>query len=380
MPLNDVSDVTHKLTAVEQELILTVQELTDTYEEISAIHRFSETLGAEIKTEVLCDKIASEVRDTLEVSTVSIMLLDMESGDLITTAYQGHSSDESRAYRLKPGQGLPWHVINTRKSLIVCDVRMHPAHISSPHTTTSLMAAPLFTKDKILGVIVASDKLNKSEFFSNELKLLTTIANQASIAIENSNLYANLENLFVGIVRSFAAALDAKSAWTAGHSERVTTYSVAIGEELGVEKAFLEDIRNCGLLHDVGKIGIPERILDKREGITTNEYSTIRQHTLKGAQILEHIDTFKTIIPGIKHHHERWDGLGSPEGLKGDTIPLIARILAVADSYDAITSNRPYRKKRDKKEAVEEIKRCSGSQFDPRIVHAFLNAVDKQLI
>ena len=380
MSLNEVSCLKQKLTAVEQELELTARELTDTYEEISAIHRFSETLGAEVNIEILCERIAEEVRDTLEVSTVSIMLRDPDTGELVTTAYKGNRSDDSRAYRLQPGQGIPWHVINTRKPLIVCDVWKHPAHVASPHTNTSFMASPLYTKDKVLGVICASDKLNKTEFFSNELKLLTTIANQAAISLENSYLYKNMESLFIGIVRSFAAALDAKSAWTAGHSERVTEYSVAIGGELGAEKSFLEDIRNCGLLHDVGKIGIPELILDKREGITADEYSTIRRHALKGAQILEHINTFNSIIPGIKHHHERWDGLGTPDGLRGEDIPLIARILAVADSYDAITSNRPYREKRGKKEAVEEIKNCSGTQFDPRIVHAFLNAVEKQII
>jgi len=380
MTLENAACLKERLKAVEKELNLTVQELTDTYEEISAIYRFSETLGAEFHSDILCEKLAEEVRNTLDVANVSVMLTDEKTGELVTTASRGEHSDRCKDYRLKQGEGIPWHVLRTKKPLIVCDVTKHPEFIASPHTRTSIMAAPIVAKGRSLGIICASDKLDNSEFLSNELKLLTAIANQSAIALENSKLYRNLENMFVSIVRSFAAAIDAKSAWTAGHSERVTNYSVAIAEALNIDRTTVEEIRTCGLLHDVGKIGIPEFILDKQDSITTSEYHTVSQHTIKGAGILEHIHTFENIIPGVKYHHERWDGKGSPEGLKGDAIPLIARILAVADSYDAITSKRPYREKRGKKEAIEEIKRCSGTQFDPLVVSAFLAAVVQKTI
>lgn len=377
---NDPEDLRHRLDAAERELALTVQELSDTYEELSAVYRFSETLGVELHIDTLCEKIADEVRSTLEVACASIMLIDRETGELVTAASTGNGTDASRHYRLKQGQGIPWQVVNTRKPLIVCDVASYPGHITSPHTAASLMAAPLIAKGKTLGVICASDKLAGAEFFSNELKLLASIANQAAIALENASLYHNMEGLFVSIVRSFAAALDAKSAWTAGHSERVTKYSVAIARELGADTTFLEEVRTCGLLHDIGKIGIPEQILDKPESITREEHTTISQHALKGAKILEHIHTFENILPGIKYHHERWDGSGFPEGLKGQNIPLIARILAVADAYDAMTSNRPYRSKRGKRDALDEIRRCSGTQFDPEVVNALLAAVEGEAI
>ena len=379
MNTNYTIGLEQRLAAMERELALTAQELANTYEELSAIHRFSDTLGTEIHTDSLSDKIAAEVSETLEVSTVAVMLCD-ETGDLVTSACRGNCPESSGEFRLKEGEGIPWHVVKTRKPLIVCDVSKHPAYIASPHTRTSIMAAPIMTKGKVLGIICVSDKNNNADFLPNELKLLSTIANQAAIAVENSRLYRNLEHLFMSIVRSFAAALDAKSAWTAGHSERVTTYAVAIAGALEADKAFLEEVRTCGLLHDVGKIGIPEALLDKTDRITAHEYETIRQHPIKGAQILEHIHSFGNIIPGIKYHHERWDGLGTPEGLSGDGIPMIARILAVADSYDAITSDRPYREKRKKHEAIDEIVRCSGTQFDPFVVKAFLNAVDQKVI
>lgn len=373
-------ELARRLEAAEQELALNVRELADTYEKLSAVYRFSETLGAEMRIETLCEKTAEEVRNTLEVECASVMLIDRETDELVTVASTGGREDASRQYRLRRGEGVPWYVLDTRKPLNVCDVSRHPVHVPSPHTRTSLIAAPLIAKGKTLGVICASDKPDGAEFFSNELKLLASIANQAAIALENAALYHNLENLFVSIVRSFAAALDAKSAWTAGHSERVTRYSVSIAESLGSDAAFVEEIRTCGLLHDIGKIGIPEQILDKPGSITPDEHFTIAQHTLKGAKILEHIHTFENIIPGIKHHHERWDGGGFPEGLRGGDIPLIARILAVADAYDAITSNRPYRSRRGKTAAVEEIRRCSGSQFDPAVVNAFLAAAERNVI
>jgi len=379
MSMRYMMGLEQRLASMEQELAFMAHELANTYGELSAIHRFSDTLGTEIHTESLSDEIAVEVSEAFEAATVAVMLCD-ETGDLVTSACRGNCSESGSVFRLRQGQGIPWHIIKTRKPLIVGDVSKHPAFLASPHTRNSIMAAPIMTKGKTLGIICVSDKNDNAEFLPNELKLLSTIANQAAIAIENSRLCRNLEHLFLSIVRSFAAALDAKSAWTAGHSERVTTYAVAIAGALEADKTFLEEIRTCGLLHDVGKIGIPEAILDKPDRITAREYKTIQQHPIKGAQILEHIHSFDNIIPGIKYHHERWDGRGTPEGLAGEGIPMIARILAVADSYDAITSNRPYREKREKHEAVDEIVRCSGTQFDPSVVNAFLNAVEQKTI
>jgi len=380
MICDNCDGLTRRLARVEKELDLTTRELTDTYEEISAIYRFSDALSTEIHIDVLCEKLTEEISSTLDADNVSVQLIDPVSGDLVTVASRGAQAGQCRDHRWKRGEGIPWYVSETKKPIIVCDVTKHPDHAECPHTRVSLMAAPIIAKGATLGIICVSDKFNNAEFLSNELKLLTTIANQAAIALENAKLYRNLENMFVSIVRSFAAAIDAKSSWTAGHSERVTTYSVAIAEALEVDRKTLEELRTCGLLHDVGKIGIPEQILDKRDPITNPEYLTIMQHAVKGARILEHIHTFEKIIPGIRYHHERWDGQGTPDGLKGENIPLIARILSVADAYDAITSDRPYRDKRGKEEAIEEIKRCSGTQFDPVVVAAFLAAVAQQTI
>ena len=158
---------------------------------------------------------------------------------------------------------------------------------------------------------------------------------------------------------------------------RVSEYAVKIGRKLGVRGEKLAELEVASLLHDVGKLGIPDKILKKPGRLTKQEYAIMQGHSSKGAKILENVESLKHLTHYIMHHHERYDGYGYPDGLKGDDIPLIARIIAVADAFDAMTTNRPYRNKKSIEEAIQEIKRCSGTQFDPIIVSAFLLAYEK---
>jgi len=185
-----------------------------------------------------------------------------------------------------------------------------------------------------------------------------------------------LDRLFRGTVKALASAIDAKSPWTRGHSERVTGYSLAVGAEMGMSEADIKTLELAGLLHDIGKIGTYETILDKPGRLTGEEdIEMIRQHPSKGADIIGHIKQLENIVPLVRGHHESYDGLGYPDGLKGDEIPIMARILAVCDSYDAMTADRPYSKGITREEAVTELKRCAGTQFDPEIVNIFVKAL-----
>ena len=194
---------------------------------------------------------------------------------------------------------------------------------------------------------------------------------------ELDSSYRELKGLFDGLIRSFVNAIDAKSPWTKGHSERVTNYAVATAREMGMEEEDVEKLRTAALLHDIGKIGTYDVILDKPRSLSHEEFNLINLHPSRGEEILRPIKQLQHLLPVIRHHHERIDGKGYPDGLKGEEIPLLARIVCVADSYDSMTSDRPYRPAGVKKYAIAELKRCSGTQFDPVAVKAFLRVLNR---
>ena len=375
---SQTDDLLLRLALTERKLSLATRKLEARNRELSAIQHLAETIGSERQINRLCEKTADEICRTLGASSVSILLRDEFTGDLVTTASSDDRTVGGYHPRVKAGDGLLWQVMKSGKPLHLPGIAAAEQFAGS-HSAEPGIAVPICTRDKTLGVIYASGTSRGLEFSARDQNLLLGIASQAGVALDNATLYHDLENLFVGIAWSFAAALDAKSPWTAGHSKRVTQYSVAIAEELGQSPAFLDSVQTCGLLHDIGKIAIPEKILDKAGAITHQEHLTISAHATQGAKILEHIDTFQPLLPGIRHHHERWDGGGFPDGLSEEEIPLLARVLAVADSYDAMTSDRPYRPRRSRVDAIAEIERCSGTQFDPVVVAAFIQVTSHRM-
>jgi putative nucleotidyltransferase with HDIG domain len=184
-----------------------------------------------------------------------------------------------------------------------------------------------------------------------------------------------LRTLFNGLILAFANTIDAKSKWTKGHSERVAAYALTIAEEMNLDEKERNTLKIAAILHDIGKIGTYDVILDKTGPLTGEEQALIRMHPDKGADIIKHIEQLQDVIPVVRHHHERFDGNGYPGGLKGDGIPMLARILCVADSFDAIIEERPYKASMKKEDALSEIKRRSGTQFDPQISEVFLRVM-----
>jgi len=182
-----------------------------------------------------------------------------------------------------------------------------------------------------------------------------------------------LENILYNTAEAFAEAIDAKSPWTSGHSKRVTQYAISIAKEINSDEQFIKNTKIAALLHDIGKIGIPEKILNKRSVLNKKERRRMQHHSSIGAKIVEHIEEFTDVVPAIRYHHERFDGSGYPEGLEGESIPLIARILAVADGFDCLISDRPYKKKQTKYKAYRTLMREKNKQWDGKIVDLFIN-------
>ncbi len=198
------------------------------------------------------------------------------------------------------------------------------------------------------------------------------------LARRSFELYTKMRKVYLETIRALAAAIDAKDPYTKGHSERVAEASIAIAQELNLSDRDIENIEYTALLHDIGKIGIKDKILSKKSSLTDQEFDKIKEHTIMGAKIIEPVDFLKNSYKAIYHHHERYNGKGYPDGIKSEGIPMLARIIAVADAYDAMGSDRPYRKKLNKDKILKELKDQSGKQFDPEAVKALISVLDRK--
>ena len=355
---------------IRHDLSLTVQELAGAYEELSLLYRISEIYST-LSIDEICSRIVDEAVSTLSVKTAAVLFLDEQGENLYTISHKGEWDAGRRFAR---DNDIIWNSIEAKKPSAFCRIRETQYRDYIPRIT-SLMVCPILGKRKAVGAIVVADKELDEEFFSNDTKLLMAISSQAGLAIENAFLYAELETLLVGAIRCLVKALEATSQWTAGHTERVTEYAGMIGKYMDLAPEILEKLKICSLLHDIGKIATPKDILNKDAKLTESEWLEIRRHPVIGAEILGELKQFKDVILGIKYHHEHWNGIKGIFGLKRDDIPLMSRILSVADTFDALTSDRPYKPKKSKEDAINELVRCSGSQFDPAVIEAFLRWV-----
>jgi putative nucleotidyltransferase with HDIG domain len=242
--------------------------------------------------------------------------------------------------------------------------------------TKNLICVPVRVKEKVIGVLEAINKKRGEKFDQGDLSLFTSLADQVAIALDNSRLYQEMEEMFFQTAESLADAIEKRDPYTGGHTQRVTSYSSAIARHLQLDLAEKKCLKIAAVLHDIGKIGIEDQVLRKPEPLNQEEYNAIKLHAKMGAEILGHIKQLKDIIPGVKYHHEQMNGRGYPDGLKGEELPIIPKIVAVADTYDAMTTDRPYRKALKKETAIEELKKFSGIQFDRAVVEAFVEAYE----
>ncbi|MDA8082786.1 MAG: HD domain-containing protein [Nitrospiraceae bacterium] len=355
------------MASPENDLALTVRELSNVYEEISLLYRLSEVFSV-LSIDEISLRIADEAVSSLGVKTAAVLFLE-EGGERLYTKASVGDWDGTKGF--PQDDGVFWKVIRAKKPSAFCRLAETEYRNALPQFC-SLMVCPIIGKARVVGALVVADKESGEEFFSSDSKLLMAISSQAGLAIENALLYSELESLLIGAIRSLVKALEASSCWTAGHTERVTEYAVGIGRVMGLSDDVVEKLKISALLHDIGKIATPKEILNKKDSLDKDEIIEIRRHPELGAEILVELKQFKDIILSIKYHHEHWDGVNGVFGLKHEEIPIMARILAVADAFDAMTSDRPYRQMMSKEAAVEEVQRCAGTQFDPAVVSAFL--------
>ncbi len=351
---------------------------------LTTLYKVSDILSRASSVEALFDSILSAI---LEVSGGDRAAILMRPADGSGT---GHDVDMV-AMRTKAGGAigavtLSRTVVNDvlEKGIsaytadALADQRYSGSESIVQQRIRSVMCAPMRTTDAILGVLYVDSQVAR-EFSEAELELLAAVGNQAGIALHRARLMAEVERLFLDVIKAIASIIDAKDGYTHKHSERVAAFGVRLAHHLGFDADRRAVVELSGLLHDVGKIGVPDAILNKPGKLTDSELKEMRMHPLHGARILSNIQSQKVVslLPGVKYHHERWDGKGYPEGLAGEDIPFLGRLLGVADVLDALTSDRSYRKGLTLEEALRMVKDLEGKAFDPVVVKAAVELHEK---
>jgi len=377
--VNEVEEANNQIAMLIRDLANKNTQLEKVVDRLTTVNQIGNILNSVVDKDNVVEVIVTTLAKTMGAEICSLMLVNTNSDELEVAYAVG--LDGKRLRNTAIGEGISGYVAKEGKPLLVVDIEKDPRFKLSndpQYNTTSLVAAPLFVKGNVVGILNVNNKLNGSPFNQDDLDLLTTVAGQAAIAVENSNLYKDIRSSYFDTVRALVNALEAKDKYSKGHSERVTLLAMMIADEMGLPEDKKQSLQHAGVLHDIGKIGISLNILNKGGKLTGEEYDVIKDHPLIGEKILDPITFLKDVKTIVGEHHERFDGKGYPHQKKGSELSLEARILAVADTFDALTSDRPYRKALPFEDAVAEIVRCSSSQFDPQVVEIFLRAINAE--
>lgn len=334
--------------------------------------------------EELAHNILTVAVDETNADSGSIMLIDSDTQSLYVEASHGLDHVVSRDDRQPLGEGVagwvaqnatPLHLGADGSSTNGFGQALNRNDLLSSVSVPITFVNPGDDQQSALGVLNLNKKEGKPPFTKDDLDMLTVLCCQISVALKSFQLYSNLQDSYLGTMEALASTIDAKDSYTAGHSSRVSAYAIKLAEALGMSEQEISAIHQAGRLHDIGKIGVSDQILTKPGALTEGEYREMRQHPQLSFKIIGRTSLSEEIGPAVLHHHEFLDGSGYPDGLAGDNIPYGARILAIADAYEAMTSDRPYRLALDKPDAIKELHACSGRQFDPAMVKVFVDSV-----
>jgi putative nucleotidyltransferase with HDIG domain len=359
------------------------EQLEHRVHELGSLYEFGQAVTTSLRLEDVIRLIVETVPPAVHAQAIWVFLWN-EMEERLVLQYTGEKPVPAAAeIKYRAGEGLVGWVFIEGRTVIVGDVNSDPRWKQErKHEEAVLgfrvkdvLAVPMIHGKKVLGVLLAINRRQGEKFSGTDQSLFEALAGQTAIAIENAQLFEDVRDISVATISSLATAIDARDPYTRGHSEDVTKIVVHLARELGWQGADLEMLEFAALLHDVGKIAVPDDILRKPVDLLPDEWNVIYLHPYHSAQIIRPVEPLHKIIPWIYHHHERWDGAGYPDRLKGEAIPEGARIIAVVDAFNAITTNRPYHKALSEQEALDEIVRNAGKQFDPTVVEAFLRVM-----
>jgi PAS domain S-box-containing protein/putative nucleotidyltransferase with HDIG domain len=392
------NDDEHWLTAFAEKaaLILENNQLLSQaerrYMNLRALHNIDMAIAGSFDLQVTLNVFLEQVVTQLHVDAAAVLLMETHQPSLVYAAGKGFRTDALKQTKLRIGEGYAGFSALERQPVHIPDLtQVETGFLRSPHfrmeSFVAYSAVPLIAKGNVQGVLEVFHR-SKIRADSEWFDLLTTLAGQAAVAIDNANLLDGMQkasqelNLaYLATLEGWARALELRDMETEGHSQRVADLTIQLAQAMGVDREELENIQRGALLHDIGKMGVPDRILLKPGKLTDKELDIIRQHPTFAYELLSPIRFLRSALDIPRYHHERWDGTGYPEGLKGEQIPLPARIFAIVDVWDAMTSDRPYRKAISPEKVKAHISEQSGKHFDPKVVELFLGMMkDKDSI
>lgn len=340
--------------------------------------------------------VAQELAEALEIDRMLPTFLMMATGQFSTDRAAVLFESRPGQYTVRAQRGLepsqtekliiavPSIILQLRGAAAPLDVSVlsmmvpesERPRLSAFSDAGLLTFAPLRFQDRLLGIACLGPKISGRELEPDERRLFGALSNLAAVSVETARLVEKFKQTFTGVVRALVTAVEAKDAFTRGHTERVTRYAALLSVELGLDPETHQNLLFGAVLHDVGYIGVPEEVLRMPDGITSEQLAELRRHPIIGSNILKDLAVLSNSVDAVRYHHEHYDGSGYPDGLVGEEIPIIARIIAVCDAFDAMTSERRYREAKTREEAAEEIRRHAGTQFDPAVAKAFLNLIE----
>jgi HD-GYP domain-containing protein (c-di-GMP phosphodiesterase class II) len=382
--VQDDLDISLLFSSFLAKVVENAQLLREKNERIKSLSILTETstlIGSTLNLQKLLSVIMEKLKEVMQAEASSIFQIDEKTKELYFVVATGEKGEEAKEIRIPWGKGIVGWTAEKGVTLNVPDVSKDKRFFQdvdkkTQWKTRSILAVPLKIKGKVIGVAEVLNKLGDEPFTKRDERIFEAIAKQAAVAIDNARLYTDLSDLFKSSIRALVNTVEAKDKYTRGHTERVTEYSLMIARKLNLAQTEIQRIELSALLHDVGKIGIPDKILLKPGKLTEEEYEVVKEHPDRGVSIMQPIKQLHTVLDGIKYHHERMDGKGYPEGLKGNEIPLVAKIITIGDAYDAMTTDRPYRKALSQEEAIRRLKKDSPAQFDPELVDAFIDCLE----
>lgn len=377
-----IQNLMQHMLAREMAVVDCADQLVSNYEELNMLYGLLANIATKVDETEVAQVIVNHATETLNCRRVSLLALDEEGKHLKVIAARG-VPDYVYDLSIPIAGSVSGSVISKSNPLIVGAMQDYPDLAELTRGTYdsdnfAVIRVPMQARGRPVGVLTATERNDGGEFTARDHKLLQGLSAMGAASLMNSRLHSAVNQQMMSTIKALACAVDAKDRYTHDHSDRVARLCVLTAQKLGMsDRQAIRRVELAGLLHDIGKIGIPDAILCKPGKLTPDEFAVVKTHPSIGARIVLKVNGLEDVAKAIEYHHERYDGMGYPAGLAGEDIPLISKLIAVADAFDSLTSNRSYRPATHVDAAMQEIARCTGTQFDPQVVNAFRFVIEE---